>query len=86
MNKEALMGISTEVTNHKIKVKKTASDNVEHEDDSNKQNSGGRSEIRGDDDIAGIVHKEKDKKGKCQKGKSTNIVPGRDDDKFWFLN
>jgi len=50
--------------------KNYASDNVEHEDDSNKQKSGGRSKIRGDDDITGIVRKEKDKKGKGQKRKS----------------
>jgi hypothetical protein len=48
--------------------KKYASDNVEHEDDSNDQKSGGTSEIRGDDDITGIGRKDK-KKGKGLKKK-----------------
>jgi hypothetical protein len=43
--------------------KNYASDNVEHEDDSNKQKSGGTSKIRCDDDITGVGHKDK-KKGK----------------------
>ncbi len=60
MNKEALTGISTEMTKHKMKEKKNyASDNVEHEDDSNEQKSGGMSKIRGDNDITGIGCKEK---------------------------
>jgi hypothetical protein len=43
--------------------KNYASDNVEHEDDSNEQKSGGMSKIRGDDDITGVRCKDK-KKGK----------------------
>jgi hypothetical protein len=62
INKDALMGISTEMTKHKMKVNKNyASDNVEHEDDSNEQKSGGTSKIRDDDDITGVGHKDKEK-------------------------
>ncbi len=68
MNKEELTGISTEMTKHKMKVKNYASDNVEHEDDSNEQKSGGASKIRGDDDITGVGRKDK-KKGKGLKRK-----------------
>jgi hypothetical protein len=69
MNKEAPMGISTEMTNHKMKVKKNdAGDNVEDQNDSNEQKSGGMSKIRGDDDITGIGHKaKKTKKGQKKK-------------------
>jgi hypothetical protein len=49
--------------------KNHASDNVEHEDDSNEQKSGGMSKIRGDDDITGVGRKDK-KKGKERKRKS----------------
>ncbi len=48
--------------------KNYASDNVEHEDDSNEQKSGGTSKNRGDDDITGIGRKDK-KKGKGLKRK-----------------
>ncbi len=45
-----------------MKVKKYASDNVEHENDFNEQKSGGTSKIRGDDDITGIGRKDKKKR------------------------
>jgi hypothetical protein len=48
--------------------KNYASDNVEHEDDSNMQKSGGTSKIWGDDDITGVGRKDK-KKGKGLKRK-----------------
>jgi hypothetical protein len=41
--------------------KNYASDNVEHEDDSNEQKNGDTSKIRGDDDITGVGHKDKKK-------------------------
>jgi hypothetical protein len=43
--------------------KNYAGDNVEHKDDSNGQKSGGTSEIRNDDDITVVGHKDK-KRGK----------------------
>ncbi len=68
INKEALIGISTEMTKHKMKVKINKKDNVEHKDDSNDQKSGGTSKIRGDDDITGVGRKDK-KTGKELKRK-----------------